>query len=152
MVPAGSALSEDVRRAIERAAKNIEAFHTAQSSTGERVETDLGVECWRKIVPIQHVGLYVPGGTAPLFSTVLMLSIPARIAGCPSIVLCTPPAKDGSVNPAILYAAKVGGVDAVFKVGGAQAIAAMAYGTATVPKVDKIFGPGNRYVTCAKQQ
>lgn len=149
---AGSALSEDVRRAIERAAKNIEAFHTAQSSTGERVETDLGVECWRKIVPIQHVGLYVPGGTAPLFSTVLMLSIPARIAGCPSIVLCTPPAKDGSVNPAILYAAKVGGVDAVFKVGGAQAIAAMAYGTATVPKVDKIFGPGNRYVTCAKQQ
>ncbi len=143
---------EELKRAIERAAGNIEAFHAAQMPQEEYVETSAGVECWRKIVPIQRVGLYIPGGTAPLFSTVLMLSIPARVAGCPRIILCTPPSKDGSVNPAILYAAKVGGVDTVYKVGGAQAVAAMAAGTETIPKVDKIFGPGNRYVTCAKQQ
>lgn len=143
---------DDLKQAIGTAARNIEAFHKAQLPQGEWVKTSPGVTCWRKIVPIQRVGLYVPGGTAPLFSTVLMLSIPARVAGCPRIVLCTPPSKDGSINPAILYAAKSGGVDTVFKIGGAQAIAALALGTQTVPKVDKIFGPGNRYVTCAKQQ
>ncbi len=143
---------ETLKQAIRVAADNIKAFHASQLPQGERVETSPGVECWRKIVPIQRVGLYVPGGTAPLFSTVLMLSIPARVAGCPRIVLCTPPSGDGSVHPAILYAAKIGGVDTVYKIGGAQAIAAMALGTESVPKVDKIFGPGNRYVTCAKQR
>ncbi len=143
---------EELKLAIRTAAANIEAFHMSQLHRGERMETLPGVECWRKIVPIQRVGLYIPGGTAPLFSTVLMLSIPARVAGCPRIVLCTPPSRTGAVDPAILYAAKVGGIDAVYKIGGAQAIAAMALGTESVPKVDKIFGPGNRYVTCAKQQ
>lgn len=130
---------------------NIAAFHKAQRFAPISVQTAPGVTCEQRAVPIENVGLYVPGGTAPLFSTVLMLATPARIAGCTNIVLCTPPNADGSINPAILYAAQVAGVNKVFKVGGAQAIAAMAYGTESVPKVDKIFGPGNQYVTAAKQ-
>ncbi len=143
---------KELKRAILTASRNIAAFHGAQLPTAEQVTTVEGVTCWRKIVPIQKVGLYVPGGTAPLFSTVLMLAIPARVAGCPSRILCTPPDAQGNVNPAILYAAKVSGIDQVYKVGGAQAIAAMAVGTQTIGKVDKIFGPGNRYVTEAKSQ
>jgi histidinol dehydrogenase len=144
-------LTEDLKTAIRTAAKNIETFHRAQWKVEEPVTTMPGVSCWRRWVGIERVGLYIPGGTAPLFSTLLMLAIPARIAGCKEIVLCTPPSKDGSVPPAILYAAKVAGVTAIYKVGGAQAIAAMAYGTETIPYVYKIFGPGNQYVTAAKQ-
>lgn len=144
-------VGDELKAAIAIAKGNIETFHRAQVSTINKVETTPGVNCWRKSVAIQKVGLYIPGGMAPLFSTVLMLAIPARIAGCQEIVLCTPPSKDGKVNPAILYAAKVAGVHRIFKAGGIQAIAAMAYGTESVPKVFKIFGPGNQYVMAAKQ-
>ena len=141
----------ELKEAIELAHSNIERFHMAQRTTEHKVETMPGVSCWQKSVAIQKVGLYVPGGTAPLFS-VLMLATPARIAGCDDIVLCTPPDKNGNVNPAILVAAKTAGVDKIYKIGGVQAIGAMAYGTETVPKVYKIFGPGNRYVMAAKQR
>lgn len=148
---AESMISDELKEAIRLAHQNIAKFHQAQIFHGEKVETAPGVVCWQKAVPVQKVGLYVPGGTAPLFSTVLMLATPAKIAGCQQIVLCTPPASDGTVNPAILFAAKLAGVNAVFKIGGVQAIAAMAYGTQSVPKVFKIFGPGNQFVTAAKQ-
>lgn len=144
-------VSQELKDAISLAARNIEAFHAAQRFEPVEVETQPGVTCWQKSVPIERVGLYVPGGTAPLFSTVLMLAVPARIAGCREIVLCTPPARSGKVHPAVLVAARVAGVRRVFKAGGVQAIAAMAYGTESVPKVYKIFGPGNQYVTAAKQ-
>ena len=141
-----------LKEAIVMAHHNIKVFHEAQRFEGRKVETQPGVTCWQKSVAIESVGLYVPGGTAPLFSTVLMLATPAKIAGCREIVLCTPPDSNGRINPAILVAARKAGVDRVFKAGGVQAIGAMAYGTATVPKVYKIFGPGNRYVMAAKQQ
>jgi histidinol dehydrogenase len=144
-------ISPGLKKAIELASANIEKFHTAQKPEIRKVETMPGVICWQKPVAIEKVGLYIPGGTAPLFSTVLMLAIPARIAGCKEIVLCTPPGKNGKIHPAILFAAKFAGVKKVFKLGGVQAIGAMAYGTETVPKVHKIFGPGNQYVTAAKQ-
>jgi histidinol dehydrogenase len=131
---------------------NIQAFHESQKFKGKKVETQPGVVCWQKSVAIEKVGLYIPGGTAPLFSTVLMLATPAKIAGCKEIVLCTPPGRDGKVNPAILVAARIAGVSKIFKAGGVQAIGAMAYGTESVPKVYKIFGPGNQYVMAAKQQ
>ena len=148
---ASSLLSTELQQAIQQAAKNITAFHQKQTAAVAVVETMPGVKCWRKSVGIEKVGLYIPGGTAPLFSTILMLGIPAQIAGCKEIILCSPPDKDGKLNPAILFAAQLVGVTKIFKIGGVQAIAAMAYGTATVPKVYKIFGPGNQYVTCAKQ-
>lgn len=144
-------IDEELKAAIRLAAGNISAFHAAQRFVGKKVETQPGVICWQKAVPIEKVGLYIPGGTAPLFSTVLMLAVPACIAGCREIVLCTPPGKDGKVHPAVLFAARVAGVQRVFKAGGVQAIAAMAYGTESIPKVYKIFGPGNQYVTAAKQ-
>lgn len=144
-------VDEPLKQAIELAARNIETFHAAQRFEGKRVETQPGVTCWQQAVPIEKVGLYIPGGTAPLFSTVLMLAVPARIAGCSEVVLCTPPGRDGKVHPAVLYAAEVAGVKRIFKVGGVQAIASMAYGTESIPKVYKIFGPGNQYVTAAKQ-
>lgn len=144
-------IHEDLKQSINLAKGTITAFHAAQDHALPVVETTPGVTCWQKALPIERVGLYIPGGSAPLFSTVLMLAIPARLAGCGEIILCTPPGKDGKVHPAVLYAAKVAGVHQIFKVGGAQAIAAMAYGTATIPKVYKIFGPGNQYVTAAKQ-
>ena len=144
-------VSEDLKAAIRLAKQNIETFHAAQRFEGKKVQTQAGVTCWQKAVAIEKVGLYIPGGTAPLFSTVLMLAVPARIAGCKEIVLCTPPGRDGKVHPAVLFAAKVAGVNRIFKAGGIQAIAAMAYGTESVPKVYKIFGPGNQYVTAAKQ-
>ena len=144
-------VSEDLKAAIRLAKQNIETFHAAQRFEGKKVQTQPGVTCWQKAVAIENVGLYIPGGTAPLFSTVLMLAVPARIAGCKEIVLCTPPGRDGKVHPAVLFAAKVAGVNRIFKAGGIQAIAAMAYGTESVPKVYKIFGPGNQYVTAAKQ-
>lgn len=149
---ARSMISQQLLDAITLAHGNIRRFHESQRFNGINVETCPGVECWQKSVPIERVGLYIPGGTAPLFSTVLMLATPALIAGCKEIVLCTPPAKDGSVNPAILVAAQVAGVNRIFKIGGVQAIGAMAYGTESVPKVFKIFGPGNQYVMAAKQQ
>lgn len=145
-------VSHQLKRAISVAAKNIAKFHKAQRMEEIIVETTPGVMCTQRAIPISSVGLYVPGGNSPLFSTVLMLAIPARIAGCRKIVLCTPPNKEGKVHPAILYAARVAGVTEIYKVGGAQAIAAMAYGTETIPKVHKIFGPGNRFVMEAKQQ
>ncbi len=148
---ARSLVSEELKQAIRTAKANIETFHAAQRFTGHKVETTEGVTCWQKAVAIEKVGLYVPGGTAPLFSTVLMLAVPAHIAGCREIVMCTPPNREGKVHPAILFAAQTAGVGKIFKAGGIQAIAAMAYGTETVPKVYKIFGPGNRYVTAAKQ-
>ena len=149
---AEAAVSAEVKAAIEAAEANIRAFHEAQRPSGVVLETQPGVRCSQKAVPIQRVGLYIPGGTAPLFSTVLMLAIPARVAGCPEIILCTPVSKtSGRVAPEVLYAARRCGVSKVYKAGGAQAIAAMAYGTASIPKVDKIFGPGNQYVQCAKQ-
>ena len=144
-------VSEDLKAAVRLAKQNIETFHAAQRFEGKKVQTQPGVTCWQKAVAIEKVGLYIPGGTAPLFSTVLMLAVPARIAGCKEIVLCTPPGRDGKVHPAVLFAAKVAGVNRIFKAGGIQAIAAMAYGTESVPKVYKIFGPGNQYVTAAKQ-
>lgn len=144
-------LSEELKAAIREAVGNIEKFHSAQKTETKKIETTPGVICWQKPVGIEKVGLYIPGGTAPLFSTVLMLAVPAKIAGCKEIVLCTPPDKEGNINPAILYAAKTAGVSKVFKAGGVQAIGAMAYGTESIPKVYKIFGPGNQYVTAAKQ-
>lgn len=141
-----------LKEAIQLAHDNIKAFHEAQRFNEVRVMTQPGVECWQKSVAIERVGLYIPGGTAPLFSTVLMLATPAKIAGCSEIVLCTPPGRDGKVNPAILVAARTAGVNKIFKAGGVQAIGAMAYGTESVPKVYKIFGPGNQYVMAAKQQ
>lgn len=142
---------EELKAAIRKAKGNIEKFHASQRFTGTKIETSPGVTCWQKAVAIEKVGLYIPGGTAPLFSTVLMLAIPACIAGCREIVLCTPPDSKGNVHPAILFAAKIAGVSKIVKAGGIQAIAAMAYGTESVPKVFKIFGPGNQYVTAAKQ-
>jgi len=146
-----SLVSDRLKQAMQHAARNIEAFHLAQVSAPQKITTAGGVTCWQKPVSIGKVGLYIPGGTAPLFSTVLMLAIPARIAGCSTRILCTPPMADGKVHPAVLYAAGLTGVTDVFKAGGAQAIAAMAYGTETIPAVYKIFGPGNQYVTAAKQ-
>lgn len=144
-------MDEGLQEAISLAYENIKSFHEAQLRDDIRLTTSPGVECWQKTVPIEKVGLYIPGGTAPLFSTVLMLAIPATIAGCNEIVLCTPPLSDGSVHPAILYCARITGVTKVFKAGGIQAIGAMTFGTKSVPKVYKIFGPGNQYVTAAKQ-
>lgn len=149
---AEKAVSIELKAAIMLAHKNIHTFHAAQKFEGKKVAALPGVTCWQKAVAIEKVGLYVPGGTAPLFSTVLMLATPARIAGCKEIVLCSPPGRDGKIHPAVLYAAQVAGVSKVFKAGGVQAIGAMAYGTTSVPKVYKIFGPGNQYVTAAKQQ
>ena len=143
---------EDLKQAIIQAHGNIKTFHASQKFHAPHVQVTEGVECWQQAIPIQRVGLYIPGGTAPLFSTVLMLATPARLAGCPQIVLCTPPSQEGKVNPAVLYAARVAGVSSVFKAGGVQAIGAMAYGTESIPQVYKIFGPGNQFVTCAKQQ
>lgn len=151
MQEAESLVDEELKAAIRLAKQNIEAFHAAQRFEGCRVETQPGVTCWQKAVPIEKVGLYIPGGTAPLFSTVLMLAVPAKIAGCGEIVLCTPPGRDGKVHPAVLFSARVAGVNRIYKAGGVQAIGAMAYGTESVPKVYKIFGPGNQYVTAAKQ-
>ena len=151
MQEAEDLLDEELKSAIRLAKQNIETFHAAQRFTSKRVETQPGVTCWQKAVPIERVGLYIPGGTAPLFSTVLMLAVPARIAGCGEIVLCTPPGMNGKVHPAVLFAAQVAGVNRLFKAGGVQAIASMAYGTESVPRVYKIFGPGNQYVTAAKQ-
>ncbi len=145
-------VSKDLYDALVLAHDNIAKFHESQKFTGHKVITANGVTCWQKSVPIQKVGLYIPGGTAPLFSTVLMLATPAKIAGCPEIVLCSPPGRDGKLNPAILVAAEIAGVHKIFKAGGVQAIGAMAYGTESVPKVYKIFGPGNQYVMAAKQQ
>lgn len=145
-------VSDDLKAAIRLAHHNIHAFHLAQQFESKKIETAAGVVCWQKSVAIQKVGLYIPGGTAPLFSTVLMLATPAKIAGCEEIVLCTPPDREGRVNPAILAAARIAGVSKIFKAGGVQAIGAMAYGTQSVPKVYKIFGPGNQYVMAAKQQ
>ncbi len=144
-------VSEVLKQAIEQAKKNIETFHASQKQEEKIIETSTGVFCWRKSVGIEKVGLYIPGGSAPLFSTVLMLAVPANIAGCKEIILCSPPGKNVKIHPAILYAAKVSGVKKVFKVGGAQAIAAMAFGTESIPSVYKVFGPGNQYVTAAKQ-
>jgi len=148
---AAAFISPELKQAIEQAAANIVLFHKKQVADVEIVETMPGVKCWRKNIGIEKVGLYIPGGSAPLFSTILMLGIPAKIAGCKEIVLCSPPGKDGKLHPAILFAAQLTGIKTVFKIGGVQAIAAMAYGTETVPQVYKIFGPGNQYVTCAKQ-
>ena len=145
-------VSKDLYDSLVLAHNNIAKFHEAQKFEGKKIETIKGVTCWQKSVPIQIVGLYIPGGTAPLFSTVLMLATPAKIAGCPDIVLCTPPNKEGKVNPVILVAAEIAGVSRIFKAGGVQAIGAMAYGTESIPKVYKIFGPGNQYVMAAKQQ
>lgn len=143
-------VSPQLKKAIQTAFKNIKTFHESQQESPKIVETMPGVQCWRRSMPIQKVGLYIPGGTAPLFSTVLMLGTPAKIAGCEEVILCTPPQKSGEVHPAILYAAKLVGIDQVFKVGGAQAIAGMAYGTQSIPRIYKIFGPGNQFVTAAK--
>lgn len=144
-------IDPDLEDAIRLAKANIEGFHKNQLLNESVVETVPGVRCWRKQLPIEKVGLYIPGGTAPLFSTVLMLGIPAKLAGCEEIILCTPPGKDGTINPAILFTAKLVGITKIFKVGGAQAIAAMAYGTTSIPQVYKIFGPGNQFVTKAKE-
>lgn len=152
MEEAVKAVPIELKAAIMLAQKNIHTFHASQRFEGKKVQTVPGVTCWQKAVAIERVGLYIPGGTAPLFSTVLMLATPAQIAGCKDIILCTPPDKEGKIHPAILYAAKLAGVSKIFKAGGVQAIGAMAYGTESVPKVYKIFGPGNQYVTAAKQQ
>ncbi|NVK52148.1 MAG: histidinol dehydrogenase [Flavobacteriaceae bacterium] len=151
IIIASKSITEELKNAIGLAKSNIEKFHKAQQTDRVFVETTKGVQCWQEKRPITNVGLYIPGGTAPLFSTVLMLAIPANIAGCKEIVLCTPPDKDGNINPAILYAANLCGVTKICKVGGIQAIAGMTFGTETIPKVSKIFGPGNQYVTVAKQ-
>ena len=151
-IEASSALLDaDLKKAIEKAAENIVKFHASQMPKLKKIETTQGVVCWQKAVPIEKVGLYIPGGSAPLFSSVLMLAIPAKIAGCKEIVLCTPPNKEGKINPAILFAAKLVGATKILKAGGVQAIGAMAYGADIIPKVDKIFGPGNQYVMAAKQ-
>ena len=151
MQEAVKAVGVELKAAIYLAQNNIETFHATQRFTGKKVETMEGVTCWQKAVGIEKVGLYIPGGTAPLFSTVLMLAVPAKLAGCKEIVLCSPPGKDGKIHPAVLFAARVAGVSKIYKAGGVQAIAAMAYGTESIPKVYKIFGPGNQYVTAAKQ-
>lgn len=148
---AGTLVSSELKAAMAVAHENISVFHRQQAGTTPPIETMPGVQCWRKSVPIERVGLYIPGGSAPLFSTLLMLGIPAKLAGCKEIILCTPPDKNGSIHPAILWAAKLVGVTKIFKAGGAQAVGAMAYGTASIPRVYKIFGPGNQFVTCAKQ-
>ncbi|MFO0322575.1 MAG: histidinol dehydrogenase [Bacteroidota bacterium] len=150
-VAAEKLISKDLKNAIQIAKKNIEIFHASQKENVQIIETITGVKCWRKSIAIQKVGLYIPGGTAPLFSTILMLGVPAKLAGCEEIILCTPPDSNGNINLAILYTAKLIGITKVFKVGGVQAIGAMAYGTEVIPQVYKIFGPGNQYVTCAKQ-
>ena len=149
---AESLVSDELKNAIQLAHDNIFKFHEAQRFSSKKIATRDGVVCWQKSVAIERVGLYIPGGTAPLFSTVLMLAAPAKIAGCKDIVLCTPPNREGNINPAILVAARIAGVNRIFKIGGVQAIGAMAYGTESVPKVYKIFGPGNQYVMAAKQQ
>lgn len=151
MDEAEALVPEDLKNAISLAKENIATFHASQQFVGKKIETRPGVTCWQQAVGIEKVGLYIPGGTAPLFSTVLMLAVPAKIAGCREIILCTPPGRDGKVHPAVLYAARMAGITRVFKVGGVQAIASMAYGTESIPKVYKIFGPGNQYVTAAKQ-
>lgn len=143
-------IDENLKQAINISIKNVRTFHEAQKQPVEKIETMPGIECWRKSVAIEKVGLYIPGGTAPLFSTLIMLGIPAMIAGCKEIIVCTPPQKDGTIHPAILYVAKQIDIDKIYKVGGAQAIAAMAYGTESIDKVYKIFGPGNKFITCAK--
>ena len=152
MEEAARLVSPELKQALELAHDNIYKFHASQHFEAEKVNVCAGVTCWQKAIPIEKVGLYIPGGTAPLFSTVLMLATPAKIAGCRDIVLCTPPNREGKVHPAILYAARVAGVNRIFKAGGVQAVGAMAYGTESVPKVYKIFGPGNQYVMAAKQQ
>jgi len=144
-------LSKELRQAIATAKNNIEKFHAVQLKEPDVVETMPGVKCWRKSVAIEKIGLYIPGGSAPLFSTILMLAIPARLAGCKEIMLCSPPSTEGKLNSAILFTAKLAGVTKIFRVGGVQAIGAMSFGTSTIPRVYKIFGPGNQYVTCAKQ-
>ncbi|ADY30775.1 histidinol dehydrogenase [Cellulophaga lytica] len=151
LVEAEKLVSEELKKAIQLAKSNIEAFHKAQETSKVSIQTVNGVDCWQEKRPIQKVGLYIPGGTAPLFSTILMLATPANIAGCKEIVLCSPPNKEGKINPAILYAANLCGVTKIYKVGGIQAIAAMTFGTQTIPQVYKIFGPGNQFVTVAKQ-
>lgn len=148
---ANRSVSKELKAAIKQATANIKKFHSAQQEKSKVIETVKGVKCWRRSVGIEKVGLYIPGGSAPLFSTILMLGIPAKLAGCREIILCTPPDARGKVNPAILFTAQLVGIKKVFKIGGVQAIGAMAYGTETVPVVYKIFGPGNQYVTCAKQ-
>ena len=148
---ANNIVSKELKSAINVAKQNIEKFHAAQKEKKEIVESTRGVKCWRKSVGIEKVGLYIPGGSAPLFSTILMLGIPAKLAGCKEVILCTPPDKKGEINPAILYTANLTGITKIFKVGGAQAIAAMAFGTETIPRVNKIFGPGNQFVTKAKE-
>lgn|SRR5574344_983999 len=152
MKEAENLISSELKDALILAHDNIAKFHESQKFDGKKIETKPGITCWQKSVPIEKVGLYIPGGTAPLFSTVLMLATPAKIAGCKEVILCTPPNKEGKVNPAILVAAHVAGVNKIFKAGGVQAIGAMAYGTESIPKVYKIFGPGNQYVVAAKQQ
>lgn len=152
MKDAETLVSLELKEALELAHRNIYTFHAAQRFESRKCEVANGITCWQKAIPIERVGLYIPGGTAPLFSTVLMLATPAKIAGCSNIVLCTPPNREGKVNPAILVAARIAGVSNIFKIGGVQAIGAMAYGTESVPKVYKIFGPGNQFVMCAKQQ
>ena len=151
IVAAEKELTEDLKKAIKQAKSNIENFHRTQLTEPAKVTTMPGVSCWQKQVPIEKVGLYIPGGTAPLFSTVLMLAVPAKLAGCKQIILCTPASKQGKVHPAILFTAQLAGITTIYKIGGAQAIAAMAFGTETVPAVYKIFGPGNQFVTAAKQ-
>ena len=148
---AANEISPELKQAILRAIENVETFHRSQIVEEKVVGTMPGVWCWQRSVPIERVGFYIPGGTAPLFSTVIMLAVPARVAGCKEIVLCTPPRRNGTVDPAILWTASVTGVKSIFRIGGIQAIAAMAFGTETVPRVDKIFGPGNQWVTAAKQ-
>ncbi len=148
---AATLIDQELKDAINNAKQNIEKFHAAQISKEPKIEVQPGITCWRKSLPIERVGLYIPGGTAPLFSTILMLAIPAKLAGCKEIILCSPPDKAGSLHPAILYTAQLVGISAIYKVGGAQAIGAMAYGTETITQVSKIFGPGNQYVTAAKQ-
>jgi histidinol dehydrogenase len=150
-IEAEKLISKELKEAIQLAKSNIETFHSQQKEEVKIIETMPGVTCWRKSIAIQKVGLYIPGGTAPLFSTILMLGVPAKLAGCKEIILCTPPDLNGNINPAILYTAKLIGITKVFKVGGVQAIGAMAYGTDIIPQAYKIFGPGNQYVTCAKQ-
>ncbi|MBL1221157.1 histidinol dehydrogenase [Chryseobacterium sp. L7] len=148
---AADEISEDLKKAIQQAKENISKFHAAQIAETEKIETTKGVICWRENRAVEKVGIYIPGGTAPLFSTVLMLAVPAQLAGCREIILCTPPDSNGNINPAILYTAKLCGITQVFKTGGAQAVAAMALGTESIPKVYKIFGPGNQYVVAAKE-
>jgi histidinol dehydrogenase len=151
LINAENEVSDSLKVAIQLAKQNIEAFHSAQLQATKIIETTTGVNCWRKSVGIEKVGLYIPGGSAPLFSTLLMLAIPAKIAGCREVIVCTPPAKDGGIHPAIRYTAQLLGIEKIYKTGGAQAIGAMAFGTATIPKVYKIFGPGNQFVTKAKE-